>query len=481
MFIIYSIFFLVIIFSLIFFLPNSFAFTYESQDWWFSPEQQSQITGNIGIIFTYPDKVIKNDTMDVDVRLEYMKNENINSEYVVLDDIKIHIRDLHSRLDSNDLVTSSNISSSMMLPDEIFSHKFVIPTNSNVIQSEQSYAIDLSFTMMFGRKTQLETYYWDSGEYFGNSIKPRELQPFKVIDNKNNSEKELTIRVNKPFGFFIPLNVTIDNKIYNLSNDAVTINSKNLRENSLSNFENKNSNKVHYIKLNEWFPLLTKNGHSVIRANFSSWSDGNNNPEREIILDKNRELFAFYKTQYYLNVSSNDDYGKVNGTNYYDGGDRAQFFVVNVNDDTNAFDRWKGDIDTSVDPTLASNSFIMNGPKEIQAVWKENSLFSYLSGNFKEFFYSFIAAAIIGPIIGWMLSITPAWIEKKRQLVYLVTYIKLVNEIFNKYLNDEDKRKILLDQKRKEITSLLESKLISMETFRLLNEYIKNLTDGISK
>ena len=52
---------------------------------------------------------------------------------------------------------------------------------------------------------------------------------------------------------------------------------------------------------------------------------------------------------------------------------------------------------------------------------------------------------------------------------------------FNKYLNDEDKRKILLDQKRKEITSLLESKLISMETFRLLNEYIKNLTYGISK
>jgi hypothetical protein len=54
----------------------------------------------------------------------------------------------------------------------------------------------------------------------------------------------------------------------------------------------------------------------------------------EIILDKNRELFAFYKTQYYLNVSSNDDYGKVNGTNYYDSRDRAQFFVVNVNDDT---------------------------------------------------------------------------------------------------------------------------------------------------
>ena len=92
----------------------------------------------------------------------------------------------------------------------------------------------------------------------------------------------------------------------------------------------------------------------------------------------------------------------------------------------------------------------MNGPKDIQAVWKENSVFSYISGNFKEFFYSFIAAAIIGPIIGWMLSITPAWIEKKRQLVYLITYIKLVNEIFNEYINEEDKRKILLDQKRKE-------------------------------
>jgi hypothetical protein len=82
----------------------------------------------------------------------------------------------------------------------------------------------------------------------------------------------------------------------------------------------------------------------------------------------NESLFVFYITQYYLNVSSNDDYGKVNGTNYYDSGDRAQLFVVNVNDYTKAFDRWKGDIDISVDPTLASNSIIMNGPKEIQAV-----------------------------------------------------------------------------------------------------------------
>jgi hypothetical protein len=49
------------------------------------------------------------------------------------------------------------------------------------------------------------------------------------------------------------------------------------------------------------------------------------------------------------------------------------------------------------------------------------------------------------------------------------------------YIQIKDKHKILLDQKRKEITSLLESKLINVETFRLLNEYIKNLTDGISK
>jgi hypothetical protein len=480
MLIIYSIF--ALLFFAIFFIHNSFAFTYESQDWWFAPEQQNQISGNIGIIFTYPDKVIKNDTMDVDVRIEYMKNENARSEYVVLDDLKIHIRDLDSRLD-NDLESSTNITSPILLPDGIFSHKFVIPTENIEIQVEKSYAVDLSFTVMFGRKTILETYYWDSGEYFGNSIETRELKPFKVIDKKNNPEKELTIRVNKPFGFFIPLNVTINNNIYNMTEDAITINSKNLRNNlSNSQSQTEDPETVHKIKLNSWFPLLEEHGHPIMRANFSSWSDGNKSPEREINLHKNTELFAFYKTQYYLNVSSEGNYGKINGTNYYDSGSRAQFSIVNVSDNTpKIFDHWKGDIDTDSDATLTSNSIIMNGPKDIRAYWKENSAFSFIYENFEQFFYSFIAAAIIGPIIGWMLSITPSRIEKKRQLTYLKTYIDWINDIFKEYINEEDKSKILLEQKRKEITSLLQSGIINVETFRLLNEHIKNLIDDISK
>jgi hypothetical protein len=484
MFTIYSI--LSILFFTILCLQTSFAFTYESQDWWFAPEQQNQISGNIGIIFTYPDKIIKNDTMDVDVRLEYMKNENTRSEYVVFDDIKIHIRDLDSRFD-NDLIYSYNATSPILLPDGIFSNKFVIPTENINLQVEKSYAVDLSFTVMFGRKTTLETFYWDSGEYFGNSIEERELKPFKVVDvKKNNSERELTIRVNKPFGFLIPLNVIIDNNTYNMIEDVININSKNLTSNPYnSKSQNSSFETIHKIKVDSILPLLKQQDYPIIQARFVSWSDGNKNPEREIKLDKNKELFGFYKTQYYLNLTSENNYGKTNGTGYYDSGDVAQFSILDIDaNKPKTFDHWKGDIDTNNDDTSTSNNIIMNGPKNIQAVWKDNSvfeIFSFITRNFPEFFYGFIAAAIIGPIIGWMLSITPAMIEKKRQLTYLKTYITLIDNIFTEYSNQKNNCMTFLEQKRKEIISLLQSGIINAETFRLLNEHIKNLIDEISK
>jgi hypothetical protein len=49
-------------------------------------------------------------------------------------------------------------------------------------------------------KTKIETYYWDSGEKFGNSIEAQDLRPFEVVARNSTQGNELTLRVNRPFG-----------------------------------------------------------------------------------------------------------------------------------------------------------------------------------------------------------------------------------------------------------------------------------------
>jgi hypothetical protein len=175
------VFIFTILLALLLFMQNAYAFTYESQDWWFAREQQTQVTGDLGIIFTYPDRVIENDRIDVNVRIEYMNNENAQGEYAILDDVKIHVRNNNTRL-NGDIHSSENVTSPILRPGQIFfSHNYSIPTLDMGLKLGNLYTIDLSFAVSFGMKTKVETYYWDSGEMFGNSIEPQELRPFEVV------------------------------------------------------------------------------------------------------------------------------------------------------------------------------------------------------------------------------------------------------------------------------------------------------------
>lgn len=448
-------------------IQNVYAFTYESQDWWFAQEQQEdEPTAELGIIFTYPDRVIENDTIDVNVRIEYMDNEDAQAEYAILDDVTIHVRDNKTRLDGDIYSSNGNERSPVLRPGEIFNHTYSIPTQDNRLQPGNFYAIDLSFTVVFSMKTKIETYYWDSGEKFGYSIEPQELKPFELVARNNTQGNELTLRINRPFGLFEPISIRIDDQIFDVEGGARTI---VLGPNSIANI----------TIIDETIPFL---GHEkLMRAKFASWSDGDKRPEREVDLNKNTELFAIYTTQYYLNATTEVPpnaptipsaiylNNTVEGEGWKDAGSEVEFSVRNLGTDW-SFDHWTGDIGSNIDRSSPSNSVIMDGPKTVQAQLRPNDIAQGFAEN-KDLLNGVIASAIIGPLAGLGLSVLYSSMEKKRNLVYMNTYIPMINDMLRQNINEKDRFKELV-LIRNEIIRSLQAGIINTETFRVLDDRI---------
>jgi hypothetical protein len=65
-----------------------YAWTYEDSSWWFGPSFE-QLVGNLGITLTFPDSIYQGDDLQAAVKLEYIKNENAKSNYVIFSDIRI--------------------------------------------------------------------------------------------------------------------------------------------------------------------------------------------------------------------------------------------------------------------------------------------------------------------------------------------------------------------------------------------------------
>ncbi len=162
----------------------------------------------------------------------------------------------------------------------------------------------------------------------------------------------------------IPLNLTLDNRNYPVVNKI-----------SLS-FLNNTS---HFIKVPNKIDLVkdTNQSNYVVRALFVKWSDGVDSNSRTVIMDRNIELFARYKIQYYLSVGSTlGNLTLYDGSKWYDGGDEARF---SVNPSIgffsiHSFDRWIGDISGEINGPMGD--VIMNGPKKVIALWKFD--FGYL-------------------------------------------------------------------------------------------------------
>ncbi len=109
-----------------------------------------------------------------------------------------------------------------------------------------------------------------------------------------------------------------------------------------------------------------------------------------------------------------------------------------------------------------------------------NEVSAFTPADLDKFFYSFIVAAIIGPAMGWILTVLYSNRERKRQLKYLKAFIPIIDDIYIQNYKDQGKCLDLLEQQRKEIISLLQSGILNDVTFRLLNSRIGDYIRKVS-
>jgi hypothetical protein len=113
-------------------------------------------------------------------------------------------------------------------------------------------------------------------------------------------------------------------------------------------------------------PIVTVNNSS--RLIFQQWNGTLGSSHLSLAVSGDMTLFAIYRRQYHLDVSSR--LGQATGTGWYDENSSALFYVtpiVVIDNVTNVFARWSGDSNDS----SPSSILFMNGSKEVHASWRE--------------------------------------------------------------------------------------------------------------
>ncbi len=120
---------------------------------------------------------------------------------------------------------------------------------------------------------------------------------------------------------------------------------------------------------------------NLTRAVFTEWEDGTSTSVRQVNLQSNTTLVAYYRKQSYVNATSS--YGRVAGSGWYDENSTAAIFLQPpaTSEGGVLFVHWTGDsVETSPRVLL-----FVNSPKTVQARWEtvgttyESTPFDYLT------------------------------------------------------------------------------------------------------
>jgi len=371
---------------------TAFGWTYSDNSWWFA-DDLGEPAGYMGMTVTYPDTVEVGKDLDVAITFEYIANDQASSDYVIFSNVRIHLSDTSDResaedLEEYDIVSSENYTFPLLRPGERHSHIFSIhipevsepvgtvgvaasdpsfTSNESqpILFSNNDYALDWSFSAFFSRGAHLQVFQWDSStHYYDGDILPEELPPITIISPGEDQHRNLVLRLQEPYSRIISVNATIDgDKQYPIEPNGTKL-----------SFQ---PNTVHTVEIPQFIEFPSNNN---VRAAFVNWSDGsyhkisedyadnsNSTIVREVNLIKDIELFAIYKTQYYLDIVSNFD-DSPDGEGWHDSGSTAYFSVEPMSAllTLNTFDRWGGDF--SGNNPYASMD--MNNPKVVTAHWK---------------------------------------------------------------------------------------------------------------
>ncbi|HXX97234.1 MAG TPA: hypothetical protein VEL11_08990 [Candidatus Bathyarchaeia archaeon] len=372
--------------------------------WWLGKSGEGLTPLDAHIIYTYPDSVQAGKPFDVGVTLEYINDKSARSSWVLFSNVSIILRSLEHP-NGPDLLNALNasdhdISSGLLRPGEAYSHSFPIVAPN----SREKYLVFLRFTAFFSPEGvgSEPWFYFSANDHYNigkgkpGYISPNELPPITVVDKGNQTSKaagELIVEIEKPYGIIspTPINVTIDRaqsssystKQYHLVNGSRTV-------------EIPLASGYHTAIVSHIVNIVP----NKIRAVFWRWTDGQGSYNRTVDIASNTatDVFALYKTQYYLSVRSALTGTNTTGSGWYDAGNEAPFAV---NQGPNflllqSFDHWNWDAPpgTATVNTVTAGSLVMDGPAKITAVWK--------------FDYTYLAI-IVGLITGFSAIVTLLW------------------------------------------------------------------------
>jgi hypothetical protein len=370
--------------------------------WWLGKSEEGLTPLDAHIIYTYPDRVQAGKPFDVGVTLEYINDKSARSSWVLFSNVSIILRSVEHPNGPdlpNVLNTSDHDTSGLLRPGEAYSHSFPIVAP----ELKEKYLVFLRFTAFFSPEGvgSEPWFYFSASDHYNigkgkpGYISPNELPPITVVDKEDQTSKiqgRLILEIEKPYGIITPtpINITIDKaswsydpKHYHLVNGSRTLEAplpSGLHTASVSHIVNIVPDKI--------------------RAVFWRWSDGQGSYTRAVDIASNTtmNLFALYKTQYYLSVTSALTGTTTTGSGWYDAGSEAPFAV---NQGPNffllqSFDHWNWDArpGTTTMNTVTAGSLVMDGPTKITAQWK--------------FDYTYLAI-IIGLITGLSAILTLLW------------------------------------------------------------------------
>jgi hypothetical protein len=103
------------------------------------------------------------------------------------------------------------------------------------------------------------------------------------------------------------------------------------------------------------------------RVVFTQWEDGSSSVIRQVSIDSNTTLVAYYRNQYFVNATST--YGSIAGSGWYDENSTATVFLRQPTDSGRnvIFSHWTGDSNESSPRVL----LLVNSPKNLQAGWEK--------------------------------------------------------------------------------------------------------------
>jgi hypothetical protein len=367
-----------LIFTIFFSFSTQYAsaWTFEDRSFWYYTGAGTELAA-LAITFTYPDRLELGEALDVAVILEYVDNQLSNADYVIFSDIQVHLRNVSAReeigtkngnnyIDIREYkplsIKSSNKTDSQVIKKgEQFLANFSLPTDG---LDANYYSVDLSFRPLFSLGDGVIIMAWDSMYYLGEgtNLIEEDLPPIDIVQKDDDKSRELAISIIKPHGLIKPVEVLINSTPFNTTDGRLEV--------------NLTADTNYQIEVPAEIDVID----NEVKAVFDKWSDEITSAKRNILLDKNKELFAIYDTQYWLNVTSSLDHSPLyNG--WKNSGEQVELSVDPIRTLVGAFNlrgfsAWIGD----AYGTDASISFAMDSPKQVVEEWVFDSTILVIAG-----------------------------------------------------------------------------------------------------